>query len=95
MQEAARHAARLVQAGECLFVDCGTTMPHLAARLPRETDLTIVCYSLNIAMALCRRPNTPIIRHGGLHHPSPASFASPEAPAARDRLGITSALLSA
>src|SRR5687768_13422486 len=45
---ACRRAAALVQAGDCLFIDCGTTMPHLAEALPPEVPLDVICYSLNI-----------------------------------------------
>lgn len=51
--------------------------------------------SLNIATAVRRHPDARIILLDRLYHPSSASFASPEALAALDRLGIPSAILSA
>src|SRR5579859_1468158 len=52
---ACRHAAELVKAGDSLFIDCGTTMPHFAEALPPGIALDVVCYSMNIAMILSRR----------------------------------------
>ena len=51
--EAGRHAARLVEAGDTLFIDCGSTTPHLISHLPNEAGaVTIVSgYSINAAWA--------------------------------------------
>lgn len=94
-QEAGRHAARLVEAGETIFIDCGTTMPHLAASLPREMPLTVVCYSMNVATIVCRRPNLQVVLLGGVYHASSASFYSEEALGILRRIGINKAFLSA
>ena len=93
--EAGRHAARLVEAGDTLFIDCGTTMPHLASGLPRDIALTVVCYSLNIATVAARRPNTQVVLLGGLYHVSSESFFSEEALAMLRRLGVNKAFISA
>jgi DeoR/GlpR family transcriptional regulator of sugar metabolism len=50
---------------------------------------------LNIATAVRRYPDARIILPNQPYYPSSASFASPEALAAVDRLGIPSAILSA
>ena len=92
---AARHAARLVEEDDTLFIDCGTTMPHLAASLPPEIRLTVVCYSLNIAGQVARRPNTQLVLLGGLYHASSETFFSEEALAMLRRVGINKAFLSA
>ena len=87
-------AAALVEPGDTLFVDCGTTTPHLARALP-ETSLTVVCYALNVAAALATRPNVRLILLGGLYHASSASFALEDARAAFARLAIDKAFVSA
>lgn len=92
---AARHAARLAEEDDTLFIDCGTTMPHLAANLPPEIRLTVVCYSLNIAGQVARRPNTQLVLLGGLYHGSSETFFSEEALAMLRRVGINKAFLSA
>jgi DeoR family deoxyribose operon repressor len=94
-RSACRRAAEFVKAGDSLFIDCGTTMPHLAEALPPGIPLSVVCYSMNIAAALSRRPNTQLILLGGLYHPSAATFFSDESLQYLKRLGIDKAFLSA
>lgn len=94
-REAARHAARLVEDGDTLFVDCGTTTPHFVEALPPGITLTLVCYALNIANLASRRPNTQIILLGGLFHAASATFSSDEGLAALRRVRINKAFISA
>jgi DeoR family deoxyribose operon repressor len=93
-QEAARRAAALIEPGDTIFVDCGTTTPHLAAALPAG-HLTVICYALNIAEIVCRRADTQLVLLGGLYHPSSATFYGEEALAQLRRLGIAKAFISA
>jgi len=92
---ACRRAAELVKAGDSLFIDCGTTMPHLAEALPPGIALDVVCYSMNVAMILSRRPNTQLMLLGGLYHASSATFFSDEALHYLKRLGVNKAFISA
>ncbi|NRF69236.1 DeoR/GlpR transcriptional regulator [Aquincola sp. S2] len=92
---ACRRAAQLVQAGDSLFIDCGTTMVHLAEALPPDIPLNVVCYSLNIASVLSRRPHTQLMLLGGLYHPSAATFTSDEGLTYLQRLGVNKAFISA
>lgn len=92
---AAEAAARRVQSGETVFIDCGTTMPFLAAALPHDVPLTVVCYALNVATIVCRRPETRVIMLGGLYYESSASFWSRESELVLGRIGINRAFLSA
>jgi DeoR family deoxyribose operon repressor len=94
-RQAARRAAALVEEGDTLFIDCGTTMPHLAEALPSGIFLTVLCYALNIATLLSRRPRTQLVLLGGLFHPASATFASDEALASLRRIRINKAFLSA
>ena len=92
---ACRRAAELVKAGDSLFIDCGTTMPHFAEALPPGIALDIVCYSLNVATILSRRPNTQLMLLGGLYHASSATFFSDEALHYLKRLVLNKAFISA
>lgn len=94
-KEAGRHAAHLVEDGDTLFIDCGTTTPYLAEALPTELKLTVVCYSMNIANLLIHRPRTRLLLLGGLYHDSSASFYAEEAVEGLSRIGINKAFLSA
>lgn len=93
-QAAARRAAALVKPGETVFVDCGTTTPHLFDALP-EGELTVVCYALNIANAAVRRPQTQLVLLGGLYYPASATFYGSETLAQLRAIGITRAFVSA
>lgn len=88
-------AVELIEVGDTIFIDCGTTMPHLAALIPRDLRLTAVCYSLNVAEILSRRENTRLILLGGLFHPGAASFSGDAALEELRRLNVNKAFISA
>ena len=92
---ACARAAELIRDGDTIFVDCGSTMPHLAARIARGVRATAVCYSLNVANILCANPDLRVVLLGGLWHPSSASFSSEENLALIAKLGINKAFISA
>ena len=88
-------AISLIQPGDVLFLDCGTTLPYLAESLIDKGPLTVICYSVNIAEIVCKQPALKVILLGGEYHPSSASFASDEALEMLSNLGINKAFLSA
>ena len=92
---ACQRAASLVEDGDSLFIDCGTTMAHFASALPTAMALSVVCYSMNIADIVSRRPNTQLILLGGLYQPSSATFYSEESIQYLGRLGVNKAFISA
>ena len=92
---ACQRAAAFVEDGDSLFIDCGTTMVHFAAALPPDIALTVVCYSMNIADIVSKRPNTQLILLGGLYQPSSATFYSEESVQYLGRLGVNKAFISA
>ncbi|PZR14613.1 MAG: DeoR family transcriptional regulator [Azospirillum brasilense] len=92
---AGHHAASLVEDGDTLFIDCGTTTPHLVEALAPDLALTVFCYALNIANLLSHRPRTQLLLLGGLFHPASASFASDEVLAGLRRSRIDKAFVSA
>lgn len=94
-RQATRRAVDFVADGDTLFVDCGTTMPHLVNALPPAHALTVICYALNIATLACRRPNTRVVVLGGLFHEPSATFISDEALLALKKLRINTAFVSA
>ncbi|MDR5753205.1 MULTISPECIES: DeoR family transcriptional regulator [unclassified Caballeronia] len=88
-------AARLLVDSETVFIDCGTTLTTLVRQIPADMHLTVVCYSLNVAEILRRRPNVRMILLGGVYVPSSDSFASDESVETLRRMGINKAFLSA
>lgn len=92
---ACRRAAELIRDGDTVFIDCGTTMQSLAECLPADKSLSVVCYSMNVAAIVTRRPNTQVMLIGGLYHASSQSFFSEEALTYLHKLGINKAFISA
>lgn len=57
----ARHAASLIEDGDTLFVDAGTTTMHLLDMLPQEIHATIVTGNLHIIDRASSKPNLELI----------------------------------
>lgn len=91
---ACRAAAASVRPGEVVFVDCGTTTPHLAAALPSDQGLTVLCYSLNVAGILARR-GLDMVMLGGTYHRNNDSFYSESSLRMLRRYRLDRAFLSA
>ncbi|SEJ65288.1 transcriptional regulator, DeoR family [Deinococcus reticulitermitis] len=73
-------AAGLVQDGETIFLDVGSTTTALAHCLsPALRDVTVVTPGLNIALALENRPTLRVIVTGGTLRPLQHSLVSPYA----------------
>jgi DeoR family deoxyribose operon repressor len=92
---ACRFAAASIAAGDTIFIDCGTTMQSLADCLPEGLPLSVVCYSMNVAAIVTRRPATQVMLMGGLYHVSSQSFSSDEGLSYLRKLGINKAFISA
>lgn len=92
---ACRAAASLIRPNETIFLDCGTTIPHLAAILPERTQLTVICYAINVAEIVCRKPGLQVILLGGVYHPSSASFSGAAGLTQLEGLRIDKAFISA
>ncbi|APR39844.1 DeoR/GlpR family DNA-binding transcription regulator [Paraburkholderia sp. SOS3] len=93
--EASSIASRLIAGNETIFIDCGTTLTTLARLIPAETNVTVVCYSLNVAEILRRKPNVRMILLGGVYVPSSDSFSGEESIEVLRRMGINKAFISA
>jgi DeoR/GlpR family transcriptional regulator of sugar metabolism len=60
-----RAAARMIQPGQVVILDGGTTARELARHLPRELRFTVVTHSPTIAIALVEHPSVEVILIGG------------------------------
>ncbi len=69
-----RVAAQLVEAGDTVFFDCGTTLPFVIDAIDEDLPFTAVCYSLNTFLALQAKPAAKVILCGGEFHPDNAIF---------------------
>jgi DeoR family transcriptional regulator, deoxyribose operon repressor len=88
-------ALGIIEDGDTIFLDCGTTIPHLARRLEQRQAITVVCYAINIADIVSRLEGVNLILLGGVYHRSSASFEGVEALETLSRIGINKAFLSA
>ncbi|WP_312949152.1 DeoR/GlpR family DNA-binding transcription regulator [Agrobacterium sp.] len=88
-------AAALIEPYDTVFIDCGTTTPHLARQIPANAHLTVICYSLNVAEELARRNDVRLIMLGGVYHAEAASFSGDEGIDVLRRININKAFLSA
>ncbi|MCY7306084.1 MAG: DeoR/GlpR family DNA-binding transcription regulator [Rhodoferax sp.] len=73
---ACEHALGLVKEEDTIFIDCGTTLDNLARLIPQDLSITVICYSLNVANWLARKPKVQTILLGGQFHPESATFSS-------------------
>lgn len=60
-----RAAARMVQPGQVIFVDGGTTCAQMMRHLPRTLTATVITHSPSIAIELMEHPSIEVIMLGG------------------------------
>ncbi|MCL2899909.1 DNA-binding transcriptional repressor DeoR [Brenneria tiliae] len=73
-QAAGEVAARLIEANDTVFFDCGTTTPFIIEAIADELPFTAICYSLNTFLALQEKAACKVILCGGQFHPDNAIF---------------------
>lgn len=71
-------AASLIEDGDSIIIDNGSTMECLAENIGFDNNVTVVTSNLNILNTLCTKPNISIIFGGGYFHPDTFLFESPE-----------------
>ncbi len=64
----ARAALSYVEEGDIIFIDAGSTTESLASMLPSDINLTVVCYSINIFLALNVHKNIEVVLIGGRYN---------------------------
>jgi len=74
-------AAKMIQDGETVLLDSGTTTAEVARQIRylRLKSLTAITNALNIAMELATQPNVRLIMIGGILRPTSYSLAGPPA----------------
>ncbi len=91
----ARKAASLVEAGDILIMDAGSTTALTAGFIPRELPIKIICFSLNVFLRSLGRKNTDVILAGGLYHETSRVFESTESIELIKRYRANKAFISA
>ncbi len=64
----AHHALSYISNNDIIFIDAGSTTETLAKSLPEDINLTIICYAINIFLAVAARPNITTILLGGAYN---------------------------
>mgnify|MGYP000016562494 CR=1 FL=1 len=64
----AKYAATLIEPGDWIFLDNGTTVGRITSYLPTDFEFTVLCYNFTILAELLKRPNIKIIFPGGYYH---------------------------
>lgn len=66
----ASRAAALIQDGDMVLLDAGSTMAALARALRGRKDLTVVTIDLKVALELCDEPGIRVLVTGGTAQPA-------------------------
>lgn len=77
-QRIARKAVSLIESGDIIIIDAGSTGELIATYLPENIPLTIICSALNIASIVSSKPNCSLIVTGGYYHRSSMVLESNE-----------------
>nr|WP_310618146.1 DeoR/GlpR family DNA-binding transcription regulator [Pantoea cypripedii] len=64
-QQIAQKAVRLIQPGQVVIIDGGTTTEEMIKLLPQDVEFTVVTHSPSIAMGLLPYPRVEVIIIGG------------------------------
>ncbi len=70
----AKAAAKLIEDGDIIFIDSGTTTMHIVDFLPPDYKITIVTNSLSICNKASLNPNIQLICTGGAYQHKTNSF---------------------
>jgi DeoR family deoxyribose operon repressor len=92
---ACEQALPLIAPEDTIFIDSGTTTCHITSRLPPDFNLTVVCFSMNVAAILARMPTIRWMLIGGHYHTSTASFSGAQGPAMLKDIRVNKAFVSA
>lgn len=71
-----RFAASLIDQDDIIVLDTGTTTEKIAPFVPENKNITVLCYSTNILMALYRKSGIHLLFAGGYYHPKTQMFES-------------------
>jgi DeoR family deoxyribose operon repressor len=90
-----RKAASLVEPGDVVIVDSGSTTEWLARSIPPALPVTILCFALNIALHAARHPSRTVVLAGGALRDETLVCESPEGVNLVRRYRANKAFLSA
>lgn len=71
-------AASLIQPGDLIVIDTGSTTEMLATSIPSDMNATVLCYNANILNSLRTNENLSLLFSGGTYHPNTQMVESQE-----------------
>ncbi|MCW9717197.1 DNA-binding transcriptional repressor DeoR [Avibacterium sp. 21-599] len=87
-------AASLVNDGDVVFFDCGTTMPFIASQISNKIHFTAICCSINTFMVLQEKRHCEIILCGGIYSRDNALLTSIQTQSILDDVCTTKAFIA-
>ena len=92
----ARCASTLVETGDLIMIDGGSTTIHFARQLAAQScRITALTNSLGVAAALGRDPSSKVVLCPGDYHPSEGIVTGPETIAFLERFSVDRAFIGA
>ena len=91
----AQRALSLIQPGDILFLDAGTTTGLIAEGLPTNFNLTVISSAFNVINITVNTPGVQVIAAGGAFHKGSGVFEGPEGVSLLERMRITKSFISA
>ena len=73
-----KFAAGMIEPGDVLIIDTGSTTDKLAKYLPDGMDITVLCYTYNILSQVIGKKNVRLIFSGGYYHSQSQLFECPQ-----------------
>jgi len=73
-----RLASTLLQPGDNIIIDTGSTTEQFAQQIPENMPMTALCYNVNIMNELVQRREIKLLSAGGTYHRNTQMFESPE-----------------
>lgn len=90
-----RFAAGMIEPGDVLIVDTGSTTDRLARYIPEGLDITVLCYNYNVLSQVLHKDRINLIFAGGYYHRRDQMFESPQGINLIENIRATKLFLSA
>ncbi len=90
-----RFAAGLIEPGDIVIIDNGSTTDKVVKYIPENINITVVCYNFNVLEELVKKPNIEIVFAGGYFHPKDQMFESPQGISLIENIRATKLFISA
>jgi DeoR family transcriptional regulator of aga operon len=87
------YAAAMIQPGEAIGVDAGSTALEVARHLRHQEGLTVVTHSLTVMVELARHSSVTLVSLGGTLHRAPLLFSGPDVVEALSALHFSTLIL--